>query len=256
MLAAKGCLQGRRIPANSATWLLPNMPTIDQAHSWYPGADPVHGFDHILRVYHLSEYIGAAEGADLRILLAAVLLHDAQPGEEEYARWAPPDTHVPGALNNSPPHESSRQDHHLATAAFAAQVLAAENWLLEDVQAVQHCIRAHRFRDDREQPLSLEARVLFDADKLDAIGAIGVARAIAYAACAGQPAFSPPSNRFLVSGELEPGEPHSAYHEFLFKLSKIKDRLYTPTARVLAEQRNRVMVDYFTRLEMEFHGQC
>lgn len=231
------------------------MPTIDQAHPWYPSADPVHGFDHIMRVYHLAEHIGAAEGANLQILLAAILLHDAQPGEEEITRWATPGTIIPGKQEDFPPPENARSEHHLATAAFAARVLAAEGWSLEDIQAVQHCIRAHRFRDDREQPVSLEARVLYDADKLDAIGAIGVARAIAYAARAGQPAYSPPSDRFLTSGELEPGEHHSAYHEFLFKLSKIKDRLYTPTARSLAEQRHRLMVDYFTRLEMEFHGQ-
>jgi len=230
------------------------MPTIDQARPWYPDTDPVHGFDHILRVYHLSEYIGGAEGADLRILLIAVLLHDAQPNEVETARWASPNTPVPGALVTSSLPEHSRQDHHLSTASFAAWVLAAENWSLEDIQAVQHCIRAHRFRDDREQPVSIEARVLFDADKLDAIGAIGVARAIAYAARAGQPAYARPSSRFLETGSLEPGEPHSAYHEFLFKLSKIKDRLFTPTARMLAQQRHQLMVDYFTRLEMESHG--
>src|SRR3972149_623224 len=85
----------------------------------------------------------------------------------------------------------------------------------------QHCIRSHRFRGD-EHPHSLEAKVLFDADKLDVIGAFGVARSIAYDVVMGWPIFAEPSQRFRQSGEKEPGESHSSYHEFIFKLGKIK----------------------------------
>ena len=125
---------------------------------------------------------------------------------------------------------------------------APEGWPEERISAVQHCIRAHRFRDDSEPPHTLEAQVLFDADKLDAIGAIGVARAMAYAARAGQPAYAPPSEQFLRSGKTEAGEPHSAYHEYRFKLVRLKDRLFTPAARHIAEGRHQQMAAFFEQL--------
>lgn len=214
------------------------MPSIEQAQAWYPTNDPVHGFDHVLRVLHLAENLANTEGADLDIVRAAVLLHDAS-------------VDLDPAVN-----DQSRHEHHLASAELAREVLTEESWPMERIIAVEHCIRAHRFRDDREMPLTLEAEVVFDADKLDAIGAIGVARAIAFAAQAGQPVYVQPSQRFTETGELEPGEAHSAYHELLFKLGKIKDRLYTESGRAIARERHRYMVDYFARLAQEIDGQC
>jgi uncharacterized protein len=212
------------------------MPTIEEARHWYPDADPVHGFDHVLRVYRLAERLARLEGADAQIVLAAVLLHDAQ--------------------GSSAGQVAARLDHQHASAEFAGQILQAEGWPAERIAAVQHCIRAHRFRDEREQPVTLEAQVLFDADKLDALGAIGVARSVAYAALAGQPAYADPSPRFLESGQLAPGEPHSAYHEYLFKLRKLKARLYTPAAREIADQRHAFMMEYFDRLGKEIQGRA
>jgi uncharacterized protein len=213
------------------------MPTIEQARDWYPSDDPVHGFDHVLRVYFMAERLAQAEGADLEIVRAAALLHDAGDGSA-----AEPDDH------------NLRRGHHYASAEFAAQALAAQGWADERISAVQHCIRAHRFRDNLESPHTLEARVLYDADKLDAIGAIGVARALAYAVRAGQPVYAPPSEQFLRTGQTQAGEPHSAYHEFRFKLVKLKDLLFTPAARLIAEQRHQQMVTFFERLADEAEG--
>ncbi len=211
------------------------MPTIATARQWYGQDDPVHGFDHVLRVYGMAEYLAQAEGADLEIVRAAALLHDA--GE------------APGTPQDA--NGEQRRNHQHNSAEFAGEVLRGEGWDAERVAAVQHCIRAHRFRDASEPPRTREAQVLFDADKLDAIGATGVARAIAFAARLGQPAYFPPSAHFLQSGQTEAGEPHSAYHEYLFKLVKLKDRLYTTTARRLAEERHRQMADFFQMLASE-----
>jgi uncharacterized protein len=213
------------------------MPSIEQARTWYPSDDPVHGFDHVLRVYFMAERLARAEGADLEIVRAAALLHDAGDG-------------LPADEND----QALRQAHHHASADFAARALAAEGWSGERTSAVQHCIRSHRFRDDRETPQTLEAQVLFDADKLDAIGAIGVARALAFAVRRGQPVYAPPSEQFLLTGQVLPGEPHSAYHEYCFKLAKLKDRIFTPTARLIAGQRHQQMVDFFERLADEAQG--
>lgn len=204
------------------------MPDLDSARAWYDSTDPVHGFEHVRRVYHLARHLALSEGADVEIVCAAALLHDAD-----------------GAHVREP---CQRSAHQHASAEFARQALAAEGWPEERISAVVECIRAHRFRGEAQPPQTLEAKVLFDADKLDAIGAIGVMRAIAYSLQNGQPVFAPPSARFLQSWEREPGEPHSAYHEFLFKLSRIKPRLNTPTARRLAEARHAIMEQFFHAL--------
>lgn len=213
------------------------MIDLETARVWYPAGDAVHGFDHIERVLHLAERLAAAEGADVEIVRAAVLLHDAQDP-------AVTDLEV-----------DQRLDHQHASAAFARRVLQEQGWAPERVEAVLHCIRAHRFRDASEQPATLEAQILFDADKLDAIGAVGVARAVAYAAQTGQPFYAQPSAGFLAGGERQPGEPHSAYHEHIYKLAHLKERMFTHTGRRMAEQRHKVMCAFFERLQAETQGQ-
>ena len=209
------------------------MPTLETARHWYPNTDPVHGFDHIERVYRMAERLALAENADLEIVHAAALLHD---------------------IEGSHPAGEERANHHHQSADIAAEILRAEGWPDERIAAVQHCIRAHRFRDDREPPATIEAKVLFDADKLDVLGAIGVARVIGYAVQAGQPIYAQPSVQFLATGADQPGEPHSAYHEHLFKLSKVKDRLFTASAQKIAADRHAYLDAYFKRLIAEMDG--
>ena len=209
------------------------MPTIEQARAFYTAADSVHDFDHILRVLALAERVGQAEGADLEIVRAAALLHDASGA-------------TPGL-------EGQRASHHEASAAFAGEVLRAEGWPADRIAAVQHCIRAHRFRGT-EAPRTLEAQVLFDCDKLDVLGAIGAVRTVAYAALAGEPLTGTPSERFLATGQKEPGEPHTPYHEFVFKLTRVPERLHTPTARAIAAERHQYLAGFFERLSREIAG--
>ncbi|MBW8011500.1 MAG: HD domain-containing protein [Chloroflexi bacterium] len=209
------------------------MPNIEQAQAWYREADPVHDFSHVLRVCQMAERIAEAEGADLEIVRAASLLHDVE--------------------GSSPEVGETRTDHHEKSAAFARQVLLKEGWQEERILAVEHCIRAHRYRST-EQPQSLEAKILFDADKLDVLGAIGAARTVAYAVLAGEPIFSEPSAKFLESGEKEFREAHSSYHEYLFKLVKVKDRLYTTEGKRLAAARHQFLIEFYDQLAAEVEG--
>jgi uncharacterized protein len=211
------------------------MPTIEQARTWYTDSDPVHDFDHILRVYRMAKRLAVAEGADLEIVRAAALLHDAE--------------------GSNPTDLAKRAIHQHTSADFAAEVLSAEGWDEQRIAAVQHCIRAHRFRDTSEPPQTLEAKIIFDADKLDAIGAVGIARVIAYSARVPRPFYAPPSEQFLQTGTKEPDELHTAYHEHLFKLRKLKDRLYTKTGKAIAEERHQYLEDYFKRLIAEWNGE-
>jgi len=205
--------------------------TIELARQWYP-EDVVHGFDHILRVYKLAEVIGTAEGADMEIVLTAVLLHDVG-GDQSKAQ---------------------RNSHQHYASDFARRFLESEGWDDEKISSVQHCILAHRFRDESEEPGTIEAKVVFDADKLDAIGAVGVVRAIAYAVKDGAPLFEKPSKQFITTGVKADGEAHTPYHEYLFKLRKIKERMFTQTGRKIAEKRHHFMERFFTQLYREIDG--
>lgn len=211
-----------------------NMLGIEQVRQWYEQTDAVHDFEHVLRVYRTSMKLADEENADKEIVAAAALLHDVQgatPGSEE------------------------RKGHHIASAEFAGRVLAEAGWPEECIQAVQHCIRGHRYRGDGNKPETLEAKIIFDADKLDVIGAIGAARTIAYAVLANEPVFAEPSQQFRTTGQAEPGEPHSAYHEYLFKLIHIRERLFTDAAKRMAEHRHAALVQYFEELAAEMRSE-
>ena len=208
------------------------MITIAEARRYYEGADAVHDFDHVLRVLALAERIGRVEGADLEVVRAAALLHDV--GREQA--------------------EAGGLDHAAFAADRAREILA--RWPPAKVEAVAHAIASHRFRTGPE-PATLEAQVLFDADKLDAIGAVGVARAFAYGGAHGQRLWAPIETvdvaRWLEEGD-DPAE-HTPVHEFVVKLSRLKERLFTPTGRAIAEERHAYMVAFFERLAAEVQGE-
>jgi len=206
--------------------------SITEARRYYEGADAVHDFDHVLRVLALAERIGRAEGADLEIVRAAALLHDA---EREQA-------------------EADGLDHAAHAAGRAWEILAGRP--PAKVEAVAHAIAAHRFRTGPE-PTTLEAQVLFDADKLDAIGAVGVARAFAYGGAHGQRLWAPVEavevDRWMEEGD-DPST-HTPVHEFVVKLSRLKERLFTPTGKAIAEERHAYMVAFFKRFDAEVKGE-
>jgi len=196
--------------------------SVDEARGYYRGSDAAHDFDHVLRVLALARRIGEVEGADMEVVEAAVLLHDIARAEEER-------TGICHAM------EGARRARHILRGHAP-----------EKVEAVAQAIAAHRFRRGPE-PRSLEAKVLYDADKLDAIGAIGIARAYAVAGRERQRLWAP--MEALAGGE------HTPVHEFAFKLSRLKDGLYTETGRRLAQARHRYMVEFFRRLELEVKGE-
>jgi len=211
------------------------MITVDEARSYYSGKDAAHDFEHVLRVLRLAERIGQVEGADMEILRAAVLLHDIARSDEE----------------------SGGPCHAQQGAQRAREILALHP--CQRVEAVATAIATHRFRSS-EPPVTLEAKVLYDADKLDAIGAIGIARAFAVAGRHGQRLWA----------EVQPGlaqrdvdqargdlanDRHTPVHEYVFKLSRLKDALFTETGRKIAADRHAYMVQFFRRLEQEVAGE-
>jgi uncharacterized protein len=146
----------------------------------------------------------------------------------------------------------------LEGARRAAEILAA--WPSERREAVAQAIAAHRFRNDLV-PETLEAKVLYDADKLDSMGAIGVARAYAVAGLCGQRLWAVVEEGWVERKSSQGRHndlhaEHTPVHEFAFKLSRLEGTLFTPTARAIAARRRQFMVDYFARLEQEVKGEA
>ena len=208
------------------------MISIKEARHYYGDNDAVHDFDHVLRVLALAERIGRVEGADMEVVRAAALLHDVARAQAD----------------------AEGLDHAAVGAERAREILAGQPH--EKVEAVTHAIAAHRFRAD-SAPETLEAQVLFDADKLDAIGAVGITRAFAYGGAHGQRLWVPIESVDAARWQEEGDDPdtHTPIHEFVVKLSRLKGRLFTPTGRAIAEERHAYMVDFFERLEAEAQGE-
>ncbi|MBU4288424.1 MAG: HD domain-containing protein [Proteobacteria bacterium] len=184
-----------------------------------------------MRVYKLSKHIGAAEGADMDVLLIAAYLHDIGRCYQD---------------------ESFGSVCHAEKGAQMAWPIVKGLPLSESQKEnIIHCIRSHRFRGNHA-PRTLEAKVLFDADKLDSIGAVGVARAFLFAGEVGARLHSPEVS-------IEDSRPYSkddtGYREFMVKLSRIKDKIQTKEGRKMAEERHNFMERFFKRFLEEYEGE-
>jgi uncharacterized protein len=225
-----------------------NMLTIEFAHTLYPiDADSAHDFDHILRVLHMAEKIAHAEGADIEVVRAAALLHDIGLDQGRTG-------HETSAANRA--REILKNLAKASAAQDDPSSKPSQGYSDQFIDAVAHAIEAHRFRSGPE-PQTLEAKVLFDADKLDSIGAIGVARAFAFGGWRRQklwadvpPDYTEPADDL----ETNPHE-HTPVHEYVVKLSKIKDRMQTATGKRLANARHDFMVKFYAQLDQEMRGE-
>ncbi|MGB8644793.1 MAG: HD domain-containing protein [Anaerolineae bacterium] len=208
------------------------MITIEQARTMYHEGDSAHDFEHILRVLRMAEKIAQAEGADLEIVRAAVLLHDVARADED--------------------HGGIMVDHAELSAEWAHAFLLDNGESPAFADRVADAIRAHRFRGTNT-PGALEGQVLFDADKLDAIGAIGIARVFAVAGALHQKLYAETGGDTTATRDQHNAS-HTPVAEFNVKLSKLRDRFHTATARKIAEERHRYMTEFFERLADEVRG--
>jgi uncharacterized protein len=202
---------------------------LKDAQSLYEGADPAHDFTHILRVCDNARYIGENEGADMQVLLLASLLHDAGSGSKLVDKSA----------------ESQ-----------ARRLKIAEDFLMkrcvsEDVmKKVLYAIDVHSFSRGIV-PTTLEARVLQDADRLDAMGAIGIARVFITGGSLRREIYNP-NDPFCRA--REPDDKRWNLDHFYSKLLKLESLMHTRTARRLAKRRGTVMRRYLLDLQKEIEN--
>ena len=183
----------------------------------------------MLRVTRLAEQIARDEGADVQVVRMAALLHDV-------------------------PVSDTRSAHHLAAAAYAGALLTSRGLGTEQVENIVHAIEAHRFRDQSIQPKTLEAMCLYDADKLDSMGAIGIARCFAYAGANDSRLWIEPWTAVSDREEKPEGNDYTPVHEFVYKLQRLLATLHTESARRTGRERHAFMVAFHDQLDREMEN--
>ena len=198
-------------------------------------AESAHDREHVYRVLYLALDIAAAEpAADRDILVAAALLHDIGRPEQM---------------------ADQTKDHALVGAEKAEAFLRSLGYGEDFVTRVGECIRSHRFRRSRP-PESIEAKILFDADKLDVCGATGVARTLQYGGSLGCPLYHRDARGEISDGsEGHDGRIDAAsvsfFQEYHYKLEKLYDRFLTRRGEALARQRQQAARDFYEALLAE-----
>ena len=190
--------------------------------------DSAHDAQHIYRVLYNALTIAQAETeVDYDVLITACLLHDI--GRKE--QFADPSV-----------------CHAAAGAEKAFRFLTAQGFPGDFAEQVRHCILTHRFRKALP-PETIEAKILFDADKLDVTGAIGIARTLMYKADMAEPLY-----HVLPNGEISDGTEDlgpSFLREYKFKLEKLYDKFYTARGAELAHARQQSAVSFYESLYRE-----
>lgn len=175
--------------------------------------DDIHGFLHVERVFNLCLHLGKKLGANLLILKIAALLHDI------------------GRSNKNK--KQSNKNHAELSAELASEFLKSNDFKLsQDVyNNIIHSIKAHSFSNNIS-PKTLEAKILSDADKLDALGAIGLYRTIG----------------FTVKNQ---GGIDQVIKHLEKKIMKLKDLLFLDISLNIAEKRQQIILDFYNKIKRE-----
>ena len=183
-----------------------------------------HDMTHVWRVFRLAQRFADELDADEVVVGAAALVHDLHRVVGEGTGCAPAET--------------------LAT---VEEVLAGTDLNDDQVDAVKHCVAVHdelAFRGEDPNPETIEAEILRDADNLEAMGAVGIARTFAFGGAHGTPLWDPD------------GEAYSQLYHFEDKLLRLRDELHTEPAKELAQQRHQFLETFFERFLQEWHGEA
>ncbi|MFA7209074.1 MAG: HD domain-containing protein [Parcubacteria group bacterium] len=206
-----------------------------EAKKYFVGASGCHDWTHVERVRALALHIGKKEKADLFIVEAAALLHDIGRKEE---------------MANK-----GKICHAEKGAEISKDILKKYKLSQDQIENIFHCIQAHRSRNSHI-PTTLEAKVIFDADKIDSIGAIGAARAFLFAGSAG-------SNNLYTGNEKRLADDGKDYSytredssllEYYKKLRFIYKKILTKEGKKIAKGRQEFMHGFFKRFNQEIKG--
>jgi len=206
--------------------------------------DVGHNMDHTMRVYNTCLHLAKSHPeADLEVIKYAALLHDIG-GQKEIQD------------------KSGETDHAIVGAEMAESILEEMGLPEKKIKHIQDCIVSHRYKTENK-PKTIEAEILFDADKLDAIGAIGVARAFVWVGNNRAKIYYKPEDleqyakenlSGKINGRIQDKSKHSPQIEFEAKLKFLPGKLHTEAGRKIAEERLEFFRDFLNRLEKEVQG--
>lgn len=197
----------------------------------FKGEGTGHDWYHIERVCKLAAFIQEKEGGDAELIEVSALLHDIS------------DHKFNGGNFEKGGFESSKILRTLGyTPSFVEQVVEIVNNV------------SYKGNGVPDNMISREGRIVQDADRLDALGAIGIARTFAYGGFVGQPIYDPntPPNTHNSKEAYASQRTHTVNH-FYEKLLLLKDRMHTPTAKQLAEERHQLMLDFLANFYKEWN---
>ena len=193
--------------------------------------DSAHDKEHIYRVLYNALRIAKKEkNVDYDVLICACLLHDI--GRKE--QFANPEL-----------------CHAIVGSEKAYSFLVGNGYEIQYAEKVKHCIRTHRYRKNN-LPESLEAKILFDADKLDATGTMGIARTLIYKGIVSEPIYT-----LLPDGSVSNGENDvnpSFFQEYKYKLEKVYSNFYTTEAKLIAKERQESAIAFYNSLYEEVNS--
>jgi uncharacterized protein len=187
---------------------------------------PAHDFLHVERVTAMARHLALAEGARVEVVVPAALLHELVNLPKGH-----PESHTSGDR----------------CADTALSVLTDAGWDRALAEEIALCIRDHAFSTGAA-PRTREVAVVQDADRLDAIGAIGIARCFATSTEMMRP-FYAPTDPFCR--ERAPDDKQWGIDHFFRKLLRIEDGLHTETARAIARPRTEFLRAFLAQLESE-----
>ena len=187
--------------------------------------DSAHDKEHIYRVLYSALDIAKTEhDVDTDVLIAACLLHD---------------------IGRDKQYKDPMLCHAAEGGEMAYQYLLTIGWTEEKAARVKSAIASRRFRSDNP-PESIEARILFDSDKLDAAGTLGIVRTLIYKGQVGDKLYSTDDAGNVIDGENDPD--NTFFNEYKFKLENVYDRFYTARGREMAMRRKKPAEDFWDSL--------
>lgn len=201
-----------------------------------------HNMDHVMRVYNLSLHLAKNEDIDQDVLKAAALLHDIARVKEDNDH-------------------TGNTDHAILSSEMAVPILKESGFCKEKIRHIQDCIISHRYKTGNK-PKTKEAQILFDADKLDTLGAIGIARSFVWVGRNNAKIYTNVDiDKYIkdnlggkINGRIQDKTKHSPHIEFETKLKFLIDRLHTKKAKEVCKERADFYKSFLDRLETEFNG--
>lgn len=192
----------------------------------YPPSDPSHDALHIKRVVAMALKLSQAEGADENIVLPAAYFHD---------------------FVNVPKNDPRRKEASRLSALAAIEYLKAVDYPARHYEAIAHAIEAHSFSAGIPAT-TIEAKVVQDADRLDALGAVGIARCFSVSTLLQRPYYC--ADDFEAENR-DLDDTRYAIDHFAVKLFEIAKTLHTDSARREAETRVAFMKDFLAQMQRE-----